>query len=426
MTPPDTGTLGRSQPRVEGPLKVTGQARYAAEHAADLYPDLRHAVVLGATVAAGRIAGVDTVAAEAAPGVELVLTHLNAPRLAPVPIFPLGPACEGRPPLQDDLVGYGGQAVAAVALVVARSPEEAQAAADLIEVAYEATPPQTTWALLTGEAQASPLPPPLAKRMDVTRGDVDAALARAAVTVETTADTPGHSQSAMELAATVAVPDGAGGLVVHASTQWVLGCRNMLSRQLGLPLEAVRVVSPFVGGGFGSKCFTWPHTVLAAVAALAVGKPVRLVLSRAQMHLATGCRPAAHQRIALGADADGRLTVIRQHAASQTSIGDTFVRAVGEVTEVLYACRNLETRNTGAPGASPPCPATTRSSSGSGETVTLPLRPGRGAWVPAVRGGVAMNGLPLSEGDGLAVENEATLRIIGQGGRNEVLAFDLG
>ncbi|MGY2046675.1 xanthine dehydrogenase family protein molybdopterin-binding subunit [Methylobacterium sp. JK268] len=335
--------LGRSVTRVEGALKVTGRARYVAEHGADLYPDLHHAVVVGATVAAGRIADLDTAAAETAPGVVAVITARNAPRLAPVEIFPRGPAGEGRPPLQDDEIRYAGQAVA---VVVAESSEEAQAAADLIAVRYEEAAHQSTWALLSGEGQREPLPPPLAKVFDLSRGDPGAALREAAVTVEMTADTPGHSQAAMELAATVATPDGQGGLVVHDSTQWVLGCRNMVARSLGLPLDRVRVVAPFVGGGFGAKCFTYPHTVLAALAAHITGKPVRLVLSRAQMHLATGCRPAAHQSIALGADADGKLLAIRQHAASQTSVADTFVRAVGEVTEVLYDVPNLETRHT--------------------------------------------------------------------------------
>ena len=344
--------LGRDVPRVEGPLKVTGQARYVAEHDASVYPDLHHAVILGAMVAAGRIRALDATAAEAAPGVVAVLTHLNAPRLNPVEIFPRGPAGEGVPPLQNDTIRYGGQAVA---LVVARSAEEAQDAAERIVVDYDLAPPQTAWALQWGNGRIEYLPPPLAKAFDLTRGDVHAALASAAVTVELACDTPGHSQSAMELAATVAAPDGDGGLVIHDSTQWVLGCRNMIARQLGLPLEKVRVVAPFVGGGFGAKCFTWPHAVLAAVAAQVTGKPVRLVLSRAQMHWAAGSRPAAHQTIVLGADADGRLTALRQHAVSQTSIADTFVRAVGEVSEVLYACPNLETRNrvlrtnTGAP-----------------------------------------------------------------------------
>jgi len=334
--------LGRGVPRVEGPLKVTGRARYVAEHDEGVYPDLHHAVILGATVAAGRILSMDTTAAEAAPGVLAVLTYLNAPRLTPVEIFPRGPAGEGVPPLQDAKIRYGGQAVA---LVVARSAEEAQDAAERIVVDYETAQAQSAWALQWGNGRIEDLPPPLAKAFDITRGDVDAALARAAVTVEVTCGTPGHSQSAMELAATVAAPDGDGGLVIHDSTQWVLGCRNMIARQLGLSLEKVRVSAPFVGGGFGAKCFTWPHTVLAAVAAQATGKPVRLVLSRAQMHLAAGSRPAAHQTLVLGADADGRLTALRQHAVSQTSTADTFVRAVGEVSEVLYTCPNLETRN---------------------------------------------------------------------------------
>ena len=340
---PGSGYVGRSETRVEGPLKVTGKARYVAEHAGDLYPDLHHAVVVGATIAAGRVAEFDTKTAEAMPGIVKVYTYRNAPKLNAVPIFPLGPAGEGRPPLQDDRVAYGGQAVA---LVIARTPEEAQAAADAVVMRYEKTQAHTTWELLSSEVQGAPLPPPLAARFDLNRGDVDEALKEAAVVVETTADTPGHSQSAMELAATVAAPDGKGGLIVHDSTQWVLGARNMLSRQLGLPLDRIRVVAPFVGGGFGAKCFTWPHAVMAAFAALDLKRPVRLVLSRAQMHLATGCRPAAHQTITLGAAADGRLTAIRQHAISQTSVGDIFVRAVGEVSEVLYALPNLETRNT--------------------------------------------------------------------------------
>lgn len=343
MTISPPGYLGRSHPRIEGSLKVTGRARYVAEHASDLYPDLVHAVVAGTTVAAGRIAAIDVTKAAAAPGVLAVITHDNAPKLHPVPIFPLGPAGEGQPPLQDNDVRYGGQAVA---LVVAGTPEQAQAAADLIVVRYETAPHHTTWELFSGEVQGAPLPPPLAKRFDLSRGNIDTGFAQAASTVEATVDTPGHSPSAMELAATVAAPDGQGGLIVHDSTQWVLGCRNMLARQLGLPLEKIRVVAPFVGGGFGAKCFTWPHAVLACVAALKIGRPVRLVLSRAQMHLATGGRPAAHQKIMLGADTAGRLIALRQHAVSQTSTGDIFMRAVGEVSEVLYGCANLETRNT--------------------------------------------------------------------------------
>ena len=160
--------------------------------------------MVGATIAAGRVIAVDTSAAEAAPGVFRVITHRNAPKLMPVPIFPQGPAGEGRPPLQDDVVAYAGQAVA---VVVARSTEEAQHAADLVAVTYEAMPALTTLSLGSGDMQPVPLPAPLARRFDLDRGDAEAALATAAFSVETTADTPAHSQSAMELAATVAVPD---------------------------------------------------------------------------------------------------------------------------------------------------------------------------------------------------------------------------
>ena len=334
--------IGRATPRVEGVDKVTGRARYIADHDGTLYPGLHHGVVLGAEIASGRIQALHTADAEAAPGVVGVLTYRNAPRLTSVPIFPQGPAGESRAPLQDDLVVYGGQAIA---LVVACSPEEAQHAADLIRVGYVRELPRTTWSLLNGDIEPEDPPEPLQKASDIHRGDADAGLAEAAVVVEVVVDTPGHSQSAMELASTVAVPDGAGGLLIHDSTQWVLGCRNMVSRALGLPLDKVRVVAPLIGGGFGSKCFTYPHTVLAAAAAQRFGVPVRIVLTRSQMHLATGCRPQAHQTITVGADSAGLLTAIRQHAVSQTSIHDRFMRAAGEVTEVLYACPNLEVRN---------------------------------------------------------------------------------
>lgn len=337
--------VGQNVGRVEGPLKVSGRARYVAEHE-ELYPDLTHAVIVGATIAAGKITKLDTSSAEQAEGVLAVLTHLNAPKLVPIDIFPRGPAGERQPPLQDAEIFYSGQAVA---LVVAQTAEQAQYAADLIKIEYQNTEAKTTWAFMAPQLEGEPLPPMLAKAFDLTREDAAAALETAPMKVSASADTPGHSQSAMELATTIAAPDPASGpdaLIVHDSTQWVLGCRNMLARTLSLPLEKVRVVAPFVGGGFGAKCFTWPHAVLAAVAARVTGKPVRIVLSRAQMHLAAGSRPAAHQSIEIGCDAQGKLLAVRQHAISQTSIKDSFVRAVGEVTEVLYDFPALETRNT--------------------------------------------------------------------------------
>ena len=155
-----------------------------------------------------------------------------------------------------------------------------------------------------------------------------------------------HVHNALELAATVAEWDAsAGTLLLHDSTQWVLGVRRAVADALGLDLRKVRVLCPFTGGGFGSKCFTWSHTILAAVAARHLDVPVRIVQSRSQTYLAFGNRPQARQTLTLGARSNGTLTAIRHHAIEQTSMLDDFIRPAGEVTEVLYATPNLETRH---------------------------------------------------------------------------------
>ena len=331
--------IGKPATRIDGHAKVTGAARYAAEHAPD---GLLHAVIIPAAIAGGRIA-LDTADALGAPGVVAVLDHRSAPRLAAVKIFPFGPAGEGRMPLQDDRVFYAGQAIA---LVIARTPEAATHAASLVRATYDADPPRSMTALLDAGEAGDELPEPLAKMTNATRGDVARGLAEADVTVEGTWDTPSHIHNALELAATVAAWDEAMGLLtVHDSTQWVLGARRTLADALGLELGKVRVLCPYTGGGFGSKCFTWPHTILAAVSSRHCGAPVRLVQPRAQNHTAFGSRPQARQTLALGARRDGTLTAIRHHAIEQTSMMDTFIRPAGEVSETLYATPNLETRH---------------------------------------------------------------------------------
>lgn len=332
--------IGQPTPRIEGRAKVTGAARYAAER---VLPGLHHAVIVPATIAAGRVSSLDAAAALALDGVLAVLDHRSAPHLAPVKIFPFGPAGEGRMPLQDDRVAYAGQAVA---LVVARTPEIAAYAAGLVRVGYAADPPRTMTALIEAGEPGDELPEPLRKITDATRGDVVQGLAGADATVEGTWDTPAHIHNALELAATVAEWDAAAGtLLLHDSTQWVLGARRTVADALGLAPDRVRVLCPFTGGGFGSKCSTWPHTLLAAAAARHLGIPVRLVQPRAQTHTAFGCRPQARQVLTLGARRDGTLTAIRHHAIEQTSVMDSFIRPAGEVSEVLYATPNLETRH---------------------------------------------------------------------------------
>lgn len=330
--------IGKDMDRIDGPEKVSGNARYAAEFS---YGNLHYGVIVPATVAAGEIIEIDTREAIADRNVLAILDYRNAPRMESVPVFPLGPSGESVMPLQDARVLYAGQAVA---LAVAKTPEAARDAAGSVRVRYREVQPRVMSTLLAAGTLWTEPPDALWQTTDVTRGNVQSGLARADFLVDAVFDTPGHSHNALELGAAMAHWDGER-LLLHDSSQWVLGTRNTVSRALGIPLDRVRVLSPYVGGGFGSKCFTWAHTLLAAAAARYFGVPVQIVLTRAQTHLAFGSRPAAHQRITIGARADGKLVGIRHHAVAQTSTHDVFLRAAGEVSEVLYACPNLETRH---------------------------------------------------------------------------------
>ena len=268
--------VGAEADRVDGPAKVTGAARYPADFGLD---NLAHAVLVQSTVAAGRICRMATAAAEAAPGVLTVITHQSAPRLARAPNgLGIGPP----PPLQDDRVVHHGQHIA---VVVAQTLEQAAAAARLVEADYEAAEP-----LLD-------LDDPGAERVDnasgrdVSRGDVAAGLAAAEVIVAATYTTPVQTNNPLGLFATTAYWDG-DLLTVHDSTQGPAFVRTALAAAFGLPETAVRVLAPFVGGAFGAGLRTWPHVVLAALAAPGGRPPGQAgAVPRADVHL--GRLPAA-------------------------------------------------------------------------------------------------------------------------------------
>lgn len=361
--------LGQPVSRVEGAAKVTGSARYAAEiHV----PDLHIALLLGSHVPHGRIRTLDTAAAEAIPGVVGVLTHRNMPRLGTdIQTFPLGTAGTKLLPMQSDEILHEGQYVACV---VARSIEAAGRALGALNVEYDELPPVTFAGCLAGNAppqeigslpdvrvdaqQEKPdahgpgagdlapheLPEFLAKGINAVREDPDAGLAAAEVTAGGTFDTPPIYQSPIEIGATIAVPAAGDKLTVYDSTQHILGVRNALSRVLEMPLENIRVVAHYVGGGFGAKCFTWPHTMIAAAAARKFGVPVKLFLNREQMFHGMGYRAPMRQRLTAGATRDGKLTVLLHDAVSATSMSDVDIPAATEMTKTLYACPNLRTR----------------------------------------------------------------------------------
>ncbi len=293
--------VGQPIARVDGGLKVTGKARFAAEVP---FEDLAYAALVYSTVPRGSVATMDTEAAETAPGVLLVMTYRNAPRLKAPPLMmddAKGAAASNLPVMQDAKIRWNGQPVACI---IAETQEQADEAAALVHVTYDVEPAQTAFASAKAKAPDNILGEPA--KMAI--GDAEAALARAAFRVDGIYATPRHNHCAIELhAVTVSWDDGK--LLVHDATQMLNLTRSTLAAVFGLKEDKVRVLSPFVGGGFGNKS-VWNHHVLAAAAAKMVGRPVRLVLSREGVFRATGGRTLTEQRVALGAKEDGTLAAL--------------------------------------------------------------------------------------------------------------------
>ena len=322
--------IGPGVDRVDGPLKVTGSAPYPGDFS---FANMAHAALVRATVAAGRIRRIEVAAAEAAPGVLAVITHRNAPKLGRGPDTPAWR--QPAPPLQDNRILHYGQYIG---VVVAETAEQAAAAARLIEVDYEPAEPL----LDLGDPRAQVLANPWG--LDAHRGDVAAGLASADVTVEATYTTPDETNNPMGLFATVAVWDG-DSLTVYDSTQWPDGVRAALAAAFGVPESGVRVLAPFVGGGFGAGLRVWPHVVLAALAARTAGRPVKLVLTRPQMFTGIGHRTRTVQHIRLGADRSGHLTALDHEAKASIAVEDETYEPVAVDSATAYACPNVDTRD---------------------------------------------------------------------------------
>ncbi|MEO3747074.1 xanthine dehydrogenase family protein molybdopterin-binding subunit [Plantactinospora sp. B5E13] len=329
MTEP-TRVVGAGLDRVDGPLKVAGAAPYPSDVR---YPAMAHAALVRSTVAAGRIAAIDTAAAEALPGVLAVLTHHNAPRLRPGPENNLGPT--PPPPLQDDRILHNGQYVA---VVVAEQAYQATDAARSVTVTYERAEAALDIDDDRGELKIDPF------GFDGGRGDLDAGLAAADVVHEATYTTAENTNNPLGLFATVAAWDG-DRVTVHDSTQWTSNVRTTLAQVFGLPEAAVRVYAKYVGGGFGSGLRVWPHTVLAVLAARVVGRPVKLVLSRPEMFTGVGHRPNTVQRIRIGARRDGGLVALDHEAVQTVAMEDENPEPVAAVSANAYACPNVRYRD---------------------------------------------------------------------------------
>ena len=330
-------SMGTAVSRVDGRLKVTGAAKYAGEFN---WPNLAHVFAVTSTISKGEITGIDSSASEKSPGVLAVITHLNAPKLAKPKKDEKseGIRIEEREPLSDNKVYYGGQYVAAV---VAETSEEARHAASLLKISYAPETPA-----LTKEAAEKIHKPKKGydENLQQKKGDLAGGLARTDVTkTEQTYSTPTETHNPMEMHATIAHWEAPDRLTVYDAQQYVKGAQAILARAFGLRKENVRVICPFVGGAFGCKGPTWPHTILAAIAAKVIARPVRLELTRQQMFSGTGHRPETIQTVALAATRDGKLQAIRHHSEMFDSPVGNWVEETGiGSTNVLYEAPAIE------------------------------------------------------------------------------------
>ncbi|WP_244223663.1 xanthine dehydrogenase family protein molybdopterin-binding subunit [Amycolatopsis circi] len=284
-------------------------------------------MIVNASVGAGRITSIDDRAALAQPGVQTVISHRNAPKL-PYRDSPNANNPDGNRlrVFQDDQVRFFGQPVA---VVLASTLEAAQHGARMVKVQYEARQPATD--LRTGQATAP---------TSYARGDADRAFAAAPVKLDTTYEMARNHHNPMEPHATIAQWDG-NRLTVWDKTQWIGGTQRELAAVFGIPDTSVRVLSPFVGGAFGSGLRAWPHVIVSALAARLAGKPVKLVLTRRQLYSSTGFRPRYDYRVRAGADRQGRLNAMIHDISAETSSYETFTEAAMAPGQMLYSMPNV-------------------------------------------------------------------------------------
>jgi xanthine dehydrogenase YagR molybdenum-binding subunit len=396
--------VGKPMDRVDGRLKVTGGAQYSADMPVN---NIAYGFLITSTISSGRIRRMDTSEAEKVPGVLAILTPFHVAKMekgsikvqsssqqsggpnaggdsgksgaaggtaqqqsssqseqASQPgqqggsqgqqsgqggqqIVPGGQgAQQARRPtdrrihlLQEDDVFYNGQPIG---VVVADTLDRAIYAASLVRVSYQKSTPMTS---MTGEMHRAYKPAVAGGRQDMPdslQGDLEAGRQAAASIVENTYITPVETHNAMEPHATVAVWEG-DHLTLFDATQGIFGNRKRVADLFEIPVENVRVITHFVGGGFGSKGPVWSHVVLTAMAARQVGRPVKLTLSRHQMFGPTGFRGETIQHVKLGARQDGLLSLVEHNGIVQTSVFDEFIEPVGTTARMLYACPNIGT-----------------------------------------------------------------------------------
>ena len=348
---PAVSPIGRDTVRVDGPRKVTGLAQYTSDFH---FPGLLYAVPVEATIASGRLLKLDTTAAEKMPNVRAIFHRENIGKIfRSVPELGFGGICEERrPPFEDDVVRYYGQYIG---LAVADTFEAAKATADAVRATYSTEKPNVETHLEPEDdpdvvlTTYGPVP-----RLQSQRGDAEAAFVGAPIKLDETYVTPTETHNPLELHASTAIWEGSN-LTLYESSQGVVNLRGVLAQMFGLPKENVRVISRFLGSGFGNKLYPWPHSALAAAAARQLEKPVRVVLSRKMMFQSVGHRPRTQQRVRLGATRDGRLVSLQHDYVYHGSTLDIHHHEdCGQATPFQYSVPNLRVtfgrarRNVGA------------------------------------------------------------------------------
>src|SRR5579864_4735008 len=327
-TQPTIRATGAPLNRIDGVQKVTGAATYAYEYPVE---GVTYVFPVQSTIAKGRVSSIDASAARALPGVIAVLSHENAPQLAPVNDAKLAV-------FQSESIAYRGQFVAAV---VAETLEIARQAAELVVVRYEEQPHDVEL-----RADRPDLYKPqivsLFYESDTVSGDVETALAQAPVSLDYVYTTPAEHNNPLEPHATVAAWN-ADSLTLSDSNQGSHSIRDTVATAFKLPPERVRVISKYVGGAFGSKVDAHPHVILAVMAAQVARRPVKLALTRQHMFALAGYRTPTIQRVQLGAGRDGQLTAIAHDVVEQTATIHEFAEQTAVPTRVMYAAPNRRT-----------------------------------------------------------------------------------
>jgi xanthine dehydrogenase YagR molybdenum-binding subunit len=338
-------SIGAPRDRVDGRAKVTGTARYAFETNID---NVAYAALVSSTIPSGVITNIDTSAAKKVPGVLAILSHLNAPKLnsPQPPQQPQGGQQQGPPPANsnfnetrlvpfaDGTIHYLGQHIV---VVVADTLEQAQHAGSLVNVTYDPRPARIVMSDFRSDAKDR-------AHSAFSKGDADSAFAAAPVKIDQTYTTPYEHHNPMEAHSITAVWDG-DKVTLHDSSQNIFAVRTTLSRMFGIPRENVHVMSPFVGGAFGSKGGTWPHVVIGVLAAREVKRPVKLMVTRKQLFFANGHRPATEQRVRLGATEDGKLVSIIHDGITQSNEICDYAERFTRSTRTIYATPNIRLIN---------------------------------------------------------------------------------